>query len=390
MAEHRHHTGSEILVAAYSDISHAIDQAQQLDQSLANLLAAPSTSTLAAAQQAWRQAYDAYLGTLIYANLPIQDPKEWHNKGIHYERTLSLLDSWPIEGGYIDYVPGYPFSGIVNDLTLALDEDTLMEQHGFSDPSYASLGFHALEFMLWGDDGQRSHDDFIARQNTAPILMPSEGRPTDEDERPEENTGPVIEPEVQNHMRRRQYLQLLSDQLQNQLRRLQRRWHPSNGHYAQQIQNMSPKQQVYALLIATQTLLTRELLGRRLEQNSSPYSHTHAQDVAAVMSFIPTLLLPAQPKISEESSTAPPASQNDPQGLYAILTNKPQDRVLEQWQEHHARIRQALETWQKLQSRRHELDKPVLIQQLHQHIVELLALLQQTARRAGVELPKQD
>src|SRR5690606_39084386 len=176
--------------------------------------------------------------------ISINDPPDWASKGIDYQRTITLLDSWPIEGGYIGYLPGYPFSGIVNDLTLPLNEANLLAQHGFSDPTYASLGYHALDFMMWAADGARPTREYLPRENTAPVIAGSDEESVST--KPEADSGyadlPVTASTVQNHNRRRQYVQLVSEQLQKHLHRLQRRWEPSNGYYAGLLQHARPEQ----------------------------------------------------------------------------------------------------------------------------------------------------
>ena len=72
--------------------------------------------------------------------------------------------------GFIDAVPGYPFSGIVNDASLVISKEELLRQHGLTDISDVSLGFSVIEFLLWGQHLQqpetepRPLQDFIARQ----------------------------------------------------------------------------------------------------------------------------------------------------------------------------------------------------------------------------------
>lgn len=53
--------------------------------------------------------------------------------------------------GFVDAVPGYAFSGIVNDTSLPISKETLLDQHGLTAESDVSLGFSVLEFLLWGD-----------------------------------------------------------------------------------------------------------------------------------------------------------------------------------------------------------------------------------------------
>ncbi len=66
--------------------------------------------------------------------------------------------------GFIDSVQGYPYSGIVNDASLPLDVDSLRQQHGVTDSSEVSIGFHVVAFLLWGE--QRQNPDLAARPLT--------------------------------------------------------------------------------------------------------------------------------------------------------------------------------------------------------------------------------
>lgn len=282
---------------AYTGLSRASQSAQVVDSKLASFLYHPNPMTHGELKQAWRQAYDDFLRAMVFAYLPIQDPPEWYSKHIAYRDLLTQLDSWPIQGGYIDYVPGYPFSGIVNDLTLVIDEQTLRNQHLFTDNSNASIGYHALEFMLWGDNGERSPHDFFPQENTAPVLL-NEGEHNHENSEAglDQGTEPAPEvhahteetnqpgmPEPQNHNRRRQYVQVISEVLQKDLIRVQRRWEPSTGYYAQLIQQSTPDNTLQAALIAAQRLISEEILNKRFTLESSEFSASSARDIEMLL-----------------------------------------------------------------------------------------------------------
>lgn len=375
---------AQLGLSAYTAISNAAQEAQELDSRLQSFLYHPNPMALGEVQQAWRTAYSAYLQTLLYSNLPLSDPPDWSKKGINLEQTLKLLDSWPIEGGYIDHVPGYPFSGIVNDLTLDLNEDNLLAQHGFSDPSYASVGYHAFEFMLWGADGQRSPRDFFPQENTAPVVLPSEGgtgtdastteaatQSGDDEDSGDDNTttenAATDAVEVQNNNRRRQYVQLLSDQLQKHLHRIQRRWEPSNGYYATLLQRSQPAQVVTATLNATQQLLSDELLERRLKGNSSEFSNTSWADVAAIAQGLRLFYLAT--------------SETDaPNALAALLPDGKRDDLLADWDKQLTLIDEAVAQWQQ------DGGSDTSRQQCRQRIIELMSVLKHTASVLNIPL----
>ncbi len=83
----------------------------------------------------------------------------------------ATLDAWPALGGYVDSAPGYPHSGIVNDTTIKIDAESLRAQHQLTDSSEVSIGFHALEYLLWGDPetGPRSASVFRRPQDTSTL-----------------------------------------------------------------------------------------------------------------------------------------------------------------------------------------------------------------------------
>ncbi len=354
-------------LSAYTRMSLAAQSAQELDSKLAAFLYNPTPASLETTRQAWRSAYNAWLETLIYAQLPLNDPPDWARKGIDYEQTIRLLDSWPIEGGYIDYVPGYPFSGIVNDLTLELTEANLLSQHGFSDPSYASLGYHAFEFMLWGADGKRPARDFVPQENTAPVVIGNEEEAPSETDTLHSDIALTPSDTVQNHNRRRQYVQLLSEQLQKHLHRLQRRWEPSNGYYAGLLQRSEPDQVLRASLLATQQLLSEELLAKRLSGNSSEFSNSSWADVLAIVQGIRYLYLPS-------------ADTEQPVGLASVLRDRDLS-LYEDWQKQLGLIEVSLERWQQ------DGDSQQTRQLCRQRIIELMSLLHRTGAALQIELP---
>jgi putative iron-regulated protein len=169
-------TYAKIAAAAYGD---AAGEATALRAAVAALIAAPSPETLAAARQAWRDARVSYMQTEVFRfGNPIVD--DWEGR----------VNSWPLDEGLIDYVAGDYAAG-ENDLanlnviatprftlagaeidataiTPALISGTLHEADGIE--TNVASGWHAVEFLLWGQDlngtgpgaGDRPHTDFAA------------------------------------------------------------------------------------------------------------------------------------------------------------------------------------------------------------------------------------
>lgn len=369
---------------AYTSLSRASQSAQVLDSKLASFLYHPNPMTHQEMKQAWRQAYDDFLRALVFAYLPIQDPPEWYNKRIAYRNLLSQLDSWPIQGGYIDYVAGYPFSGIVNDLTLTLNEQTLRNQHQFTDLSNASIGYHAMEFMIWGGDGERSPHDFFPQENTAPVLL-SEGQeetdsgseqPSTSNEPGQIEDGaepPVVEPQIpepQNHNRRRQYIQLVSELQQKDLIRIQRRWEPSSGYYAQLIQQSSPNNTLQAALIAAQRLISEEILNKRFQLESSEFSASSARDIEALLNGLELWFSPQDEGLQEGS-------------LMFLMEQAAADKAA-------AFMDQLQQSQQCLASINAGKTDATSVEECKQQVIGLLSQLQNNAGSLGIALPALD
>ncbi|MEM7252588.1 MAG: imelysin family protein [Pseudomonadota bacterium] len=174
---------SQVLVH-YADIAEAVYQdslvsAKALKRSIEGFLASPTEENLAKARDAWRDARVPYQQSEAYrfAN-PIVD--DWEGR----------VNAWPLDEGLIDYVaPAYgedsdenphyvanivastevKVGGKVVDastINAALLRDTLHELDGVE--ANVATGYHAIEFLLWGQDlngagpgaGERPATDF--------------------------------------------------------------------------------------------------------------------------------------------------------------------------------------------------------------------------------------
>ncbi len=151
---------------AYADLAHAgyedsLISARALKSAVEALISDPSAPTLQAARQAWLQARVPYQQTEAYRfGNPIVD--DWEGR----------VNSWPLDEGLIDYVDGdgvtdeNPFAGVnvianpslelsgetvdASVITPELLSDTLHEADGIE--ANVATGYHAIEFLLWGQD----------------------------------------------------------------------------------------------------------------------------------------------------------------------------------------------------------------------------------------------
>jgi putative iron-regulated protein len=131
-----------------------------LNTSLKTLVMDPSEANLEAAKQAWLASREPYLQTEVYRfyDGPIDHPEDGPE---------GLINAWPLDENYIDYVDGMPTAGIINGDGV-IDAATLEGLNEQGGEANIATGYHAVEFLLWGQDlsddgngGQRPHTDYV-------------------------------------------------------------------------------------------------------------------------------------------------------------------------------------------------------------------------------------
>lgn len=170
-------TYADIAEAAYAD---SLATAKALREAVGQLVDTPSEETLAAARTAWLAARAPYQQTeaFRFGNAIVDD---WEGK----------VNAWPLDEGLIDYVdasygqsgenplstlnvianPKVSIAGAEIDasaITPALIGETLHEADGIE--ANVASGYHAIEFLLWGQDlngtgagaGARPSTDYAA------------------------------------------------------------------------------------------------------------------------------------------------------------------------------------------------------------------------------------
>ncbi|MDF3230125.1 imelysin family protein [Mesorhizobium sp. DSM 30133] len=175
-------TYSDIALAKYED---SLTTAQALDKAVDALLATPSVETLNAARDAWKASRVPYQQTEVYrfGNKIVDD---WEGK----------VNSWPLDEGLIDYVAkSYGTESDANALYTAnviankeieisgkkVDASKLspeflsgtLQGAGGIEANVAT-GYHAIEFLLWGQDlhgtgpgaGERPDTDYDLKNCT--------------------------------------------------------------------------------------------------------------------------------------------------------------------------------------------------------------------------------
>lgn len=168
---------ANIAAAIYED---SLTTAKDLQGAVDALIANPSEETLQAARDAWLASRNPYQQSEVYRfGNPIVD--DWEGK----------VNAWPLDEGLIDYVDAnyggptdenefaalnvigneqFELAGTevdATDITPELIGDTLNEADGIE--TNVARGYHAIEFLLWGQDlngtehgaGDRPFTDYV-------------------------------------------------------------------------------------------------------------------------------------------------------------------------------------------------------------------------------------
>jgi putative iron-regulated protein len=222
----RHHAA--LVHASYED---TLAGATDLQRAVQAFVAAPSADTLSAARKAWLAGREWYLQTEAFRFYggPIDDDKGPEGR----------LNAWPMDESYVDAVKGKPQAGIVNNRKLAITKASLSKLNERGGEENIATGWHAIEFMLWGQDqsatgpGDRSADDFI------------DGRAPNAD-------------------RRRQFLAVATELLVDDLRGLVAAWAPPSRNYRAAFER-GGNESLRKMIVGMGSLSRGELAGERLE-----------------------------------------------------------------------------------------------------------------------------
>ena len=220
------------VVAHYADIVHAgyedsYRRAVALQDALQTLTDRPSAASFEAAKNAWKRARIPYGETEAFRFYggPIDDA----------DGPEGQLNAWPMDESYVDYVQGNPCAGIINDPEAPITREHLLALNEQGGEENVGLGYHAIEFLLWGQDlsadgpGERPVSDYVE----AP--------------------------------RRVQYLHAVAAQLVGDLQSLVDEWAPhQNGNFRTAFLDQGPNEALRQILVGIGTLSRSELAGERL------------------------------------------------------------------------------------------------------------------------------
>ncbi len=225
------------MLTHYAALVHAnyedtLQAAQAMKRAIDAFLASPSADTQQAAQKAWRDAREFYGQTEAFRFYggPIDDDNGPEGR----------LNAWPMDESYVDKVEGGDNAGLINDRSFAITPESISEQNERGGEENIATGWHAIEFLLWGQDlsesgpGNRAFTDFV------------DGKAANAD-------------------RRRQYLAVVTDLLIEDLNTLVKAWRPDSklNYRARFVEG--GQESLRKMFVAMGSLSRGELAGERLE-----------------------------------------------------------------------------------------------------------------------------
>jgi putative iron-regulated protein len=120
---------ANIAEAAYGD---SLTAAKTLQTAVKAFIAKPGPETLAAAKAAW-----------IAANVPYKQTEAFRFGNAIVDEWEGQVNAWPLDEGLIDYVDS-SYMGAEGNAAAALNV--------IANKSFTLSGYHAIEFLLWGQD----------------------------------------------------------------------------------------------------------------------------------------------------------------------------------------------------------------------------------------------
>jgi putative iron-regulated protein len=221
-----HYAG--LVHANYSDTLAA---AKDMQSAIAEFVKAPSAEGLEKARKAWLEAREFYGQTEAFRFYggPIDDANGPEGQ----------INAWPLDESYVDYVVGKPKTGMVNNPKFKITKTALIKANERGGEENISAGWHAIEFLLWGQDlsetgpGNRSFEDYVKGKS-------------------------------ENVERRALYLTTATELLIDDLSAMVKAWAPNARNYRATFEK-GGKESVRKMIVGMGSLSRGELAGERME-----------------------------------------------------------------------------------------------------------------------------
>lgn len=247
---------------AYENYKKAYENAVVLETAITTFTATPTQANFDNAKAKWKIARESYGTTeaFRFADGPIDNA----------DGPEGLMNAWPLDENYVDYVDGAPTAGIINNTGAfpTIDKSVLEGLNEQGGEKNISVGYHAIEFLLWGQDltapsanqaGLRPYTDYLTTGGTA-----------------------------SNQARRAAYLKACADLLTDNLDYLVNQW-KVGGTYRNTFFSLSDNVALKNIYLGIVTLITAELPDERMytallnadqEDEHSCFSDNTHRDIA--------------------------------------------------------------------------------------------------------------
>jgi putative iron-regulated protein len=235
---------------AYANYSDALETAISLQQTIEAFTDAPSANGLEQAKIAWLNSRPSYQQSEVFrfGNAVVDD---WEGQ----------LNAWPLDEGLIDYVDAsyahelgnegatanIVASKKVGDIKISrIKASKLAELNEFGgSEANVATGYHAIEFLLWGQD----LNGYEAGAGNRPWTDYAKG---------DECTNG-------NCKRRAQYLNAAADLLVEDLQYMVDQWSTEGENYRAELQSSPEDQVINKMLFGMGSLALGELAGERIK-----------------------------------------------------------------------------------------------------------------------------
>lgn len=266
----------EAIVSNYADMAYSnyLDNvlgAKELGRKLKTFTSNPTQQTMAEAKNTWTtSARIPYGQSEIFRFVngpidfePINDGITTYLESINYTGVEGLLNAWPLDEAYIDYVDGDQNAGIINDINTPITKEELVILNERDGEKNVSTGYHAIEFLLWGQDkdlqgpGNRPVTDYTTEKNAE---------------------------------RRKLYLNTLSEVMEEHLQKVLNQWVPNETNFRKEFMTMDPRTVLTQIFTSMISMAGDELKSERIEnallledqeEEHSCFSDTTVNDIFA-------------------------------------------------------------------------------------------------------------
>ncbi len=241
-------------IKTYAELVHrsylaALADARVMHAAVLAFVAEPQPTQLDAARVAWRRARASYGVTEAFRYY--EGPIDFADAARNAEGPEGRLNAWPLNEAFIDNVAGDPKAGIVQNGTIPIQIDALVERNAAEDEANVTTGYHAVEFLLWGQDLSPAGPGHRPASDYAP------GDPI--------------------RARRGQYLKTVSALIVSDLEGLVAAWAPGQKNYRAEFEAMPPRRALGKLLTGLATLSGFELASERLAVGLDSGNQEHEQ-----------------------------------------------------------------------------------------------------------------